>query len=183
MYSLLLTAYNGAILGPIAKLLGYIMNVIFIVLDKIGIPNVGLCIILFTLIMYGLMTPLTYKQQKFSKLSQRMNPELQAIQAKYKNKKDQVSMQKMNDETRAIYDKYGVSPTGSCVQLLITMPVLFALYRVIYAIPAYVSKIGDTYRVLADKIISFDNAKFLQNSGIESINKVINQLKLQQNQL
>lgn len=84
-------------------------------------------------------------------------------------------MQKMNDETRAIYDKYGVSPTGSCVQLLITMPVLFALYRVIYAIPAYVSKIGDTYRVLADKIISFDNAKFLQNSGIESINKVINQ--------
>ena len=175
MYSLLLTAYNGAILGPIAKLLGYIMNVIFIVLDKIGIPNVGLCIILFTLIMYGLMTPLTYKQQKFSKLSQRMNPVLQAIQAKYKNKKDQVSMQKMNDETRAIYDKYGVSPTGSCVQLLITMPVLFALYRVIYAIPAYVSKIGDTYRVLADKIISFDNAKFLQNSGIESINKVINQ--------
>ena len=175
MYSLMLTAYNGAILGPIAKLLGYIMNAIFIVLDKIGIPNVGLSIILFTLIMYALMTPLTYKQQKFSKLSQRMNPELQAIQAKYKGKQDQVSMQKMNDETRAVYDKYGVSPTGSCVQLAITMPVLFALYRVIYAIPAYVTKIGDTYRVLADKIISSDSANFLQNSGIDSIDKVIKQ--------
>lgn len=175
MYSLVLTAYNGAILGPIAKILGYIMNYIFIVLDKIGIPNIGLSIILFTIIMYALMTPLTYKQQKFSKLSQRMNPELQAVQAKYKGKQDQVSMQKMNEETRAIYDKYGVSPTGSCVQLAITMPVLFALYRVIYAMPAYVEKIGNTYRVLAEKIISTDNAAFLQNSGIDSVNKVINQ--------
>ena len=175
MYSLVLTAYNGAILGPIAKILGYIMNAIFVVLDKIGIPNVGLSIILFTLLMYLLMTPLTYKQQKFSKLSQRMNPELQAIQAKYKNKRDQDSMTKMNEETRAVYDKYGVSPTGSCVQLAITMPVLFALYRVIYAIPAYVTKIGDTYRVLADKVIAKDSASFLQNSGLDSINKVINQ--------
>lgn len=175
MYSLVLTAYNGAILGPIAKVLGYVMNLIFIVLDKIGIPNVGLSIILFTLIMYLLMTPLTYKQQKFSKLSQRMNPELQAIQAKYKGKQDQVSMTKMNEETRAVYDKYGVSPTGSCVQLAITMPVLFALYRVIYAIPAYVTKIGDTYRVLADKIVSADNASFLTNSGLESIDRVIKQ--------
>lgn len=171
----MLTAYNGAILGPIAKVLGYIMNAIFIVLDKIGIPNVGLSIILFTLLMYLLMTPLTYKQQKFSKLSQRMNPELQAIQAKYKGKQDQVSMQKMNEETRAVYDKYGVSPTGSCVQLAITMPVLFALYRVIYAIPAYVTKIGNTYRVLAEKIISSDNAAFIQNSGIESIDRVLKQ--------
>ena len=175
MYSIVLTAYQGAILGPIAKVLGFIMNAIFIVLDSIGIPNVGLSIILFTLIMYLLMTPLTYKQQKFSKLSQRMNPELQAIQAKYKGKKDQESMTKMNDETRAVYDKYGVSPTGSCVQLAITMPVLFALYRVIYAIPAYVTKIGDTYRVLADKILSSDNAAFLQNSGMESIDRVIKQ--------
>ena len=175
MYSLVLTAYDGAILGPIAKILGYIMNAIFIVLDKIGYPNIGLSIILFTLLMYALMTPLTYKQQKFSKLSQRMNPELQAIQAKYKGKQDQVSMQKMNEETRAVYDKYGVSPTGSCVQLAITMPVLFALYRVIYAMPAYVTKIGNTYRVLADKVVSVDNAAFLQNSGIDSVDKVINQ--------
>jgi len=171
----MLTAYNGAILGPIAKVLGVIMNAIFVVLDKIGIPNVGLSIILFTIIMYGLMTPLTYKQQKFSKLQQRMSPELKAVQEKYKGKQDQASMQKMNDETKAIYEKYGTSPTGSCIQLAITMPVLFALYRVIYAIPAYVTKIGDTYRVLADKVLSTDNAIYLQNSGIDSIDKVIKQ--------
>ena len=175
MYSVVLTAYNGAILGPIAKILGILMNAIFVILDKIGIPNIGLSIIIFTIVIYLLMTPLTYKQQKFSKLSQRMNPELQAIQAKYKGKKDQESMNKLNEETRAVYDKYGVSPTGSCVQLLIQMPILFALYRVIYAMPAYVNKIGDTFRVLADKIIATDNAAFLQNSGIESVDRIINQ--------
>ena len=168
---IILTQYEGKIIGPVAKLLGYLMEGIFYVLDLIGIPNIGLSIILFTIIIYLLMMPLTIKQQKFSKLSAKMNPELQAIQAKYKNKKDNDSMMAMNEETRAVYAKYGVSPSGSCVQLLIQMPILFALYRVIYAMPAYVGKIGDTFRVLADKIISVDNAEFLQNTGIESIAK------------
>ena len=175
MYNVLLTQYNGAILGPIAKLLGVIMNAIFIILDKIGIPNIGLTIIIFTIVIYLAMTPLTYKQQKFSKLSQKMNPELQKIQAKYKGKKDTESMNKMNEETRAVYEKYGVSPSGSCVQLFITIPVMFALYRVIYAIPAYITKVGDTFKVLAEKIISVDNASFLQNTGIDAVDKMIQQ--------
>ena len=83
MSDMLLTAYNGAILGPIAKLLGWIMNGMYILMEKVGITNVGLSIILFTIVIYALMFPLTYKQQKFSKLSQKMNPELQAVQTKY----------------------------------------------------------------------------------------------------
>lgn len=175
MYSVILTQYDGVILGPVAKFLGYLMNAIFVMLDKIGIPNVGLSIIIFTIVIYLILTPLTYKQQKFSKLSQKMNPELQAVQAKYKGKQDQESMNKMNEETRAIYDKYGVSPTGSCVQLLIQMPILLALYRVIYAMPAYVNKIGETFRVLAKEIISSDNGKYLLNSGVESVDKIVKQ--------
>ena len=173
MTGIVLTQYGGKILGPIAKILGYLMEGIFYVLDLIGIPNIGLSIILFTIIIYLLLMPLTIKQQKFSKLSAKMNPELQAIQAKYKNKKDNDSMMAMNEETKEVYAKYGVSPSGSCVQLLIQMPILFALYSVIYAMPAYVSKIGDTFRVLADKIISVDNGSFLQNSGIETITKAV----------
>ena len=173
MTGIVLTQYDGFILGPIAKVLGYIMEGIFSILDLIGIPNIGLSIILFTIVIYLLLMPLTIKQQKFSKLSAKMNPELQAIQAKYKNKKDNDSMLAMNAETREVYDKYGVSPSGSCVQLLIQMPILFALYRVIYAMPAYVTKIGDTFRVLADKIISVDNGAFLQNSGVETIGKTV----------
>lgn len=163
------------ILGPISKLLGYLMEWIFEFLDLIGIPNIGLAIILFTIVIYILLMPLTVKQQKFSKLSAKMNPELQAIQAKYKGKKDNDSMMAMNQETQEVYAKYGVSPTGSCLQLLIQMPILFALYRVIYAIPAYVTKIGNAFGVLADKIIATDNGYFLQNSGIDSITTLVNQ--------
>ena len=102
MNAILLTQYDGMILGPIAKVLGLLMNGIFWVLDKIGIPNIGLAIILFTIVIYALLTPLTIKQQKFSKLSAKMNPELQAIQRRYQGKKDNDSMLAMNQETKAV---------------------------------------------------------------------------------
>ncbi len=102
-----------------------------------------------------------------------MQPEIQAIQAKYKNKKDSDSQMAMTQETQAVYAKYGVSPTGSCLYLLIQMPILFSLYRVIYAMPAYVTKIGNTFRVLADKIMSVDGAAFLKESGIDSISNTV----------
>ncbi len=154
---MLLTQNSTPIFKYIVKLLGLIMNGIFEFLNLIGIPNIGLSIILFTIVIYLLLMPLTIKQQKFSKLQVRMNPEIQAIQAKYKGKQDQASMLAMNQETKAIYAKYGVSPSGSCVQLLIQMPILFALYRVIYAMPAYVTKIGEAFGVLADKIMQAAN--------------------------
>lgn len=159
---ILLTQQSG-LLRPIAILLGYLMDGIFVLLDKMGIPNIGLSIILFTIVIYGCMTPLTIKQQKFSKLSAKMNPELQEIQKKYKNKKDNDSMMAMNEETRAVYDKYGVSPTGSCLQLLIQMPILFALYRVIYSMPAYVQQIKVAFFPLVDNLIRQDgSAELLQ---------------------
>lgn len=153
MSNILLTQDTGKILGPVSKLLGYIMEGIFYVIDKIGIPNIGLAIILFTIVIYLLLMPLTIKQQKFSKLQVKMNPELQAIQKKYKNKKDNDSMMAMNMETKAVYAKYGVSPSGSCVQLLIQMPILLALYRVIGNIPAYVGKVKEAFFPLVDELI------------------------------
>ena len=83
-----------------------------------------------------------------------MNPEITAIQNKYKGKQDNESVVAMNAETKQVYAKYGVSPSGSCLQLLIQMPILFALYRVISSMPAYVTKIGEAFGVLADKIMS-----------------------------
>ena len=151
MSDMLLTAYNGAILGPIAKVLGWVMNGIYALMSMIGIENVGLSIIIFTIVIYAILFPLTYKQQKFSKLSQKMQPELQAIQKKYNGKKDQASMMAMQEETQAVYQKYGVSATGSCVQLAIQFPILMALYQVIYKIPAYVGSVRD---ILASAVTS-----------------------------
>ena len=169
MNGILLTQNSTPIFKYIVWILGKLMEGIFTVIDAIGIPNIGLAIILFTIIINLLMLPLTIKQQKFAKLSSKMNPELQAIQAKYKNKRDQNSQIAMNNEMQAVYAKYGVSPTGSCGYLLIQMPILFALYRVIYAMPAYVGKIGDTFRVLASQIITNDSADWLMNTTDGSI--------------
>ena len=110
--------------------------------------------ILFTFLVNGLMMPMQIKQQKFSKMSMIMNPEIQAIQKKYKNKKDQASQQKMSLETQAVYQKYGVSPASGCLPMLITFPILFALYRVIYNIPAYVPQVYDVYSGIAQQIKS-----------------------------
>ncbi|MEE3377667.1 MAG: YidC/Oxa1 family membrane protein insertase [Lachnospiraceae bacterium] len=145
-----LTKSSTPIIGWVAIVLGWIMNGIYFVINGIGIPNVGLAIILFTIIIYALMTPLQIKQQRFSKLNTIMQPELSRIQDKYRGKKDQVSQQKMLDETNAVYEKYGVSQMGSCLQLLIQMPILFALYQVIYRIPGYITIIGDQIRAVAE---------------------------------
>ena len=63
--SLILTTYNGAILGPIARILGHILEAIYYVLSLIGIENTGICIILFTFLVNGLMLPLQIKQQNW----------------------------------------------------------------------------------------------------------------------
>lgn len=171
MSEMLLTAYNGAILGPIAKLLGFIMNGLYFLMEKVGIRNVGLSIIFFTIVIYGLMFPLTYKQQKFSKLSQKMNPELQEIQKKYKNKKDTVSMQNMQAETQQVYEKYGVSPAGSCLQMVIQMPLLFALYRVFINVPAYINSVKADYMGLVGRI--------METSGYQdTMTKLVSDLKM-----
>ena len=183
MNILVLTQYDGKIIGPIAKLLGYLMNGIFIVLDKIGIPNTGLAIILFTVIVYMALMPLTIKQQKFSKLSAKMNPEIQAIQAKYKNKKDQESMQRMNAETKAVYAKYGVSPSGSCVQLLIQMPILLALYRVIYCMPGYVTKIKDAFSPFVDEFIKLGDKAVSYVNNVENFASSLQYSKQFENEL
>ena len=151
MYNVFLTQ-SGGILGPIATLLGWILNALYNFLSLFNITNVGVVIIVFTFITRGLMIPLTIKQQKYTKLSSRMNPEITKINAKYKGKRDPDSMQKMQAETQAVYEKYGASPTAGCLPLIIQLPIMFALYDVIQNIPAYVSEIHVLYANIANAI-------------------------------
>ena len=186
---MLLTKSNTIIIGQVATLLGLLMNAIFSFTDGVfGISNIGVCIILFTLVIYALLTPLTIKQQKFSKMSAIMNPEIKAIQKKYAGKNDQVSMMKMNEETQNVYAKYGVSPMGTCLPMLIQLPILFALYRVIWNIPAYVASVKDvftplvnvllktqgTQQFLADTVgnqVNFQRLGYTANSAIDALYK------------
>ncbi len=161
---LLVLTKVGGFLGPFATIFGWIFNLLYIVLEKIyelfsdeksGI--VAITVVLFTIVTKLLMTPLTIKQQKFSKMSNIMNPELTAIQEKYKNKKnDEKAMRMMQMEQQAVYDKYGTSPTAGCLPMLIMFPLMFALYRIIYAIPAYVPAIKELYSAIAEALLKED---------------------------
>lgn len=163
---ILLTQRDGLIIGNIAKILGFIMNGIFEILNSIGIVNIGLCIILFTIIIYMLMLPMTIKQQKSSKMMSVMNPEIQAIQKKYANKRDQVSMTKMQEEMNLVYEKYGTSPTSGCLGSIIQLPILFALWPVVQNIPAYVNGVKETYMPLVKEIMATDGfQKIMEKIG------------------
>ena len=170
MESMILATKSGTpIIGQIAVVMGWIMNAIYKVLEAVGIQNLGLCIIIFSILIYLCMTPLQIKQQKFSKLSAIMQPEIQKIQKKYQGKKDQDSMMKMQEETQAVYQKYGVSATGSCVQLAIQMPILFALYQVIQNIPAYVGSVYNVFNGVCTKILAVDGFTDIINIFITDI--------------
>ena len=166
MENFIIATQTGGILKPFAWILGKILEVIYDGFAFLGIYNIGLCIIVFTLVVRMLMLPMTIKQQKFQKMNAVMNPEIQAIQKKYKNKKDQQSQLAQQEEIKAVYDKYGTSPTGSCLQLIIQMPILFALYRVVMNIPAYVQPVKDLYI----KVISgLDAAQMKQFFNIDKL--------------
>jgi YidC/Oxa1 family membrane protein insertase len=140
---------SGGLLGPINSLLGLIMNGIYEFFSLFGVHNIALSIIVFTFITRTLMLPLTIKQQKFTKLSSKMNPELQKIQAKYKGKKDEASLRKQQAETQVVYQKFGANPTSGCLPMLISLPVMFSLYQVINNIPGYVSNVKRLYQPVA----------------------------------
>ena len=155
--------------NPITVFLGKIMNAIYEALYTIGIDNVIYSIILFTIIVYTLMLPFTIKQQKFSRISAAMNPEIQAIQKKYKGKTDQASMLKQQDEMKMLYTKYGTSPTGGCLSSLIQLPVLFALWPVIREVEKYVTRLGSAgesaYSFFAGYKVS-DNPSVIFNASL-----------------
>lgn len=142
--------YDWPVIKQIIILFGYVVEYIYKFLELIGIPNLGLCIILLTLVVKCVLLPLTIKQQKFTKLSSYATPEIKAVQAKYQGKRDNYSMQAMQEETKAIYAKYGISQTSGCINSFIQFPIIIALYGVIRNIPVYV----DSFRIYYTNIIN-----------------------------
>lgn len=114
---------------PIGYLLGWIYKLI---------PNYGWALIVFTLAVKLLLLPLGLKQQKSMTKMQAMQPKITALQEKYKN-----DQQKLSQETMKLYKEYGVSPMGGCLPMLIQLPILFALYRVLYRPLTYMLHMSD----------------------------------------
>lgn len=180
-----LTQQTG-FLGPFAYILGKLFEIIYNLLaDGNGIANLGVCIIIFTVVVKLILFPLTFRQQRTSKINMMIQPEMQKIQKKYKDKKDQESMMKQQQEIQELYDKYGTSMTGGCLETLVQLPIIYALYRVIQKIPAYVGHVYDMYRPIAEKVVESKGLeqsftyidKFVTDNAVSGASYSISQVK------
>lgn len=110
----------------------------FVVFIGLGSGGAGwvVSIVILTLLVRAAIIPLYIKQIRSTRGMQAIQPQLQKLQAKYKGKTDAASRQRQSEEMMALYKKAGTSPYSSCLPMLVQMPVLFALYRVIFAVVA-----------------------------------------------
>ena len=128
-----LKAYKGTNLNEIADLgwaiFGWINKIIFVPVFSFlssFIGNYGLIIILMTIVVRIIMSPVVYKSYLSSAKMKVLRPEMNEINEKYKGKENAMKRQQ---ETMALQRKAGVSPLSGCIPALIQMPVFFALFR------------------------------------------------------
>ena len=158
------------ILWPLKVAVAWVMVYIHKFLLLIGLhdgPGVAwvLSIIGLTIFVRILIMPLFVKQIRASRGMQLMQPELQALQAKYKGKKDPASRQRQQEEMMALYRKHGTNPFSSCMPILIQMPIFFALFRVL----ANLGKVADSSGYGGHSAIgplTADLAEQVQNSTV-----------------
>ena len=104
------------------------------------IPNLGVSIILLTILVMLVMFPLTAKQAKSMLAMQRAQPEIKKLQAKYKQDRA-----KLNEEMMKFYQENKINPLAGCLPLLVQMPVFLALFRVMRDPYKHIPKGSDLY--------------------------------------
>ncbi|TCT12244.1 YidC/Oxa1 family membrane protein insertase [Natranaerovirga pectinivora] len=168
-FNFILTKSTTPIIGPISNLFGLILDAIYNGLFTLfRIENLGLTIIVFTIITRLLLLPLAIKQQKTMMVTQKMQPELKKIQDKYRNKKDAESQKKMQQELTEVYQKYNASPLAGCLTTLLQIPIIFALFDVMRNIPAHINSIKVIYTNVVSQITNVEGYQtILESLSIE----------------
>ncbi len=126
----------GQLFHPLLEAVGYVLAFIYGV-----VHNYALAIILLTIVIMGLLTPLTVKSAKSMIAMQALQPEMQKLRAKYKGPENR---EQLNQEMMRLYKESGVSPVGGCIPMLLQMPFLYVLYAVIRGVSNTIAK-GQTY--------------------------------------
>jgi YidC/Oxa1 family membrane protein insertase len=117
------THFFGTIFSPIFHAIGWLLAFFYGL-----IPNYAVAIALLTIVIMGLLTPLTVKSTRSMMAMSRLQPEIKKIQQKYKGPENR---QMLNDEMMKLYREAGVNPVGGCLPMLLQAPFLFILYNVI----------------------------------------------------
>ena len=115
---LFIEIWNSVIIAPMINTL--------IVLYSVSFSNFGVAIIIFTILIRGLMMPLTVKQSRQMKAMTALQPRIKDIQSKYKNDK-----QRQSKETMSLYKEQGVNPIGCLGPMFIQFPIWIGLYQAI----------------------------------------------------
>src|SRR2546421_12102199 len=111
-------------MDPLYKAFGWLLALFYS-----AIPNLGVSIILLTVLVMLILFPLTAKQAKSMLAMQRVQPEVKRLQAKYKNDR-----QKLNEEMMKFYKENQINPLAGCLPLILQMPLFIVLYRLIYGL-------------------------------------------------
>ncbi len=119
-------------LNPLYNALGYVLAFFYSL-----VPNLGVAIILVTLVVMVLLYPLTAKQAKSMIAMQRVQPEIKKLQAKYKGDK-----QKLNEEMMKFYQENKINPLAGCLPLVVQLPIFFVLFRVLRTPYQHIPKTG-----------------------------------------
>ena len=129
-----------SLLDPIAKPVAWVLEHIYAV-----VPNYGIAILILSLLWMIIIAPLTLKSTRSMLAMQKIQPELKKLQEKHKNDKAAFAQAQME-----LFREHNVSPWGSCLPMLLPLPVFFALYRVIQGLgrtePKYLSPSSRMYQ-------------------------------------
>lgn len=112
--------FGWSLIRPISKLVHFLL----IKMNTV-IPNYGVVLILFSLLIKIVVYPLTKKSYESTQKMQAVQPQLNALKEKYKN-----DQKKMSQAQMALFKEHGVNPLGGCFPILLQMPLLFSLFQV-----------------------------------------------------
>lgn len=162
MEFILLQPTNTFILKQLAWLFSYVITLIYNGVVAMTTTNaMGITIILFTLIVRVLLFPLSLKQQRSTRLMQRLQPKIQRIQDKYKNTTDPDSQRMMQMEMNEIYRENKTSPLSGCLPLIIQLPILFALFEILRNLAFYVTGFGSYFDTMTTQVMALPNYQTL----------------------
>ncbi|MEE1571639.1 MAG: YidC/Oxa1 family membrane protein insertase, partial [Acidimicrobiales bacterium] len=113
------------------------------------VPSLGLSIVLLTLVVMVVVTPLTLKGTRSMIKMQHLQPEMKKIQTRHKGDRE-----KMNKELMAFYQANGINPMGGCLPLFVQAPVFIVLYNVLRGLTRRLSEIGENAGWIAGRLAS-----------------------------
>lgn len=149
------------IINILSSILGYLMNVFYVLLDFIGTPYIWACIVLFSLVTRFLFLPSIIKNARKKKLKRVVDAEVAEVKCRYLNsEEDEEAAKARKREIKAIYKKYRVSSGSGCLSALIQLPIYIALYNVVVSPNVFVPEIKNLY---VDPVANAEIISTIQN--------------------